>query len=177
MDGSGEVLATDIDAGRIVMIDETVERLGLTNVTTEVADATRPLVIEAPRFDRILLDAPCSGLGVLGRHPELRWNRREADVGRMAVRQSAMLRAAAPYLVIGGRLVYSTCTLTREENEAVWLAFLRENPGFGALDPAGLCGDYGPLMSGPPFAGEGYRYILPGPHSDGFFVACAERKG
>lgn len=177
MDGSGEVLATDIDAGRIAMIDEMLERLGLTNVTTRVVDATRPTGMEASRFDRILLDAPCSGLGVLGRHPDLRWNRREDDLGKMAARQSVMLRAVAPYLVIGGRLVYSTCTLTREENEGVWLAFLREHPEFCALDPEDLGKDYRQLMAGPPFAGDGYRYILPGPRSDGFFVACAERKG
>ena len=173
---SGQVFATDVDPDRVAMIDETIKRLGLPNVITAVMDATTAPKVAGKPFDRILLDAPCSGLGVLGRHPDLRWNRRESDIATMASRQAAMLRNAAPNLAVGGILVYSTCTLTRDENEGVWHGFLRGHPGFAGVDPAIRAGEYAPLFAGDPFTGDGYRYILPGPHSDGFFVACAVRK-
>jgi 16S rRNA (cytosine967-C5)-methyltransferase len=81
-------------------------------------DGTRPLPFP-PIFDRVLLDAPCSGTGTVGRNPEIRWRVTEEDVGRHSVRQRAMLREALAVLRPGGRLVYSTCSLEREENEAV----------------------------------------------------------
>jgi len=176
MKGSGEVYATDIDPERVAMIDGTVKRLGLSNVTTAVLDASTTPAVSGGPFNRILLDAPCSGLGVLGRHPDLRWNRRESDIARMASRQAVLLRAAALNLAVGGTLVYSTCTLAPQENEGVWHGFLEEHPGLDGVDPASGAREYGPLFAAGRFAGDGWRYILPGPHSDGFFVARAVRK-
>lgn len=180
MGGTGEVLATDIDPARVDMVRETASRLGLRNVTAAVMDATG----DGPKepgtlFDRILLDAPCSGLGVLRRRADLRWNRRESDVEKMAARQSAMLDSVAPRLRPGGTLVYSTCTLTSEENECVWKDFLRKHPEFLVLDPReGAACEYRRLYAGERFAGPGYRYILPQDwDTDGFFVARAVKRG
>ncbi|MGE5578824.1 MAG: 16S rRNA (cytosine(967)-C(5))-methyltransferase RsmB [Bacillota bacterium] len=175
--GTGEVVATDIDSERVSMIEDTVRRLGLRGVSTAVFDATNEGASSGlGTFDRILLDAPCSGLGVLRRHPDLRWNRRESDIPAMARRQAALLRAAAPRLRSGGILVYSTCTLTSEENEGVWLPFLEEHKEFVPVDPKGRAGNFSVLYS-EKLAGDGYRYILADTYdSDCFFVGCAARE-
>jgi len=181
MEGQGEVLATDVDDSRVKMVNESVGRLRLENVSAQVMDATKP--DWSRRFNRILVDAPCSGLGVLRRNPDLRWNRRLSDIPRMVSRQAALLESAAGCLLPGGTLVYSTCTLTEEENEGVWTAFLGKHPGLEPDDPArGSGADAAAaklgLYAGPPFAGPGYRYILP--HlsgTDGFFVARAAKRG
>ena len=83
-----------------------------------VADATQPLPFSV-RFDRILVDAPCSGTGTLARNPEIRWNLKPSDIEDLARRQTAILRNALDLLAPGGILVYSTCSLEREENENV----------------------------------------------------------
>jgi 16S rRNA (cytosine967-C5)-methyltransferase len=174
--GNGEVVATDIDEERVRMIEDTVGRLGLRGVSAAALDATdADATCRLGTFDRVLLDAPCSGLGVLRRHPDLRWNRRGSDIPTMARRQAALLRAAALRLRPGGVLVYSTCTLTYEENEGVWLPFLEEHKEFLPLDPKERSGDFGVLYSDN-LAGKGCRYILADMHdTDCFFVGCAVR--
>jgi 16S rRNA (cytosine967-C5)-methyltransferase len=182
MRDTGRVLATDVDGSRVRMVRGAVARLRLRSVTAQTLDATK--LGPGRRFNRILLDPPCSGMGVLRRNPDLRWNRRRADVRRMASRQEALLETAAACLFPAATLVYSTCTLTKEENEGVWTSFLRGHPEMEPDDPArpdagqeGGSGDVA-LYAGPPFAGPGYRYILP--HisgTDGFFVARAVKRG
>ncbi len=176
MKDTGEILATDIDTARVEMVRQAASRLGLRSVSTAAMDATQPgAALLAGGFDRILLDAPCSGLGVLRRNADLRWNRRESDIAAMARRQRALLDAVAPHLRPGGTLVYSTCTLVEEENERVWTEFLRKHADLDPDDPArGAAGDVSALFSERPFAGPGYRYILPHRSgTDGFFVARA----
>lgn len=99
------------------------------------ADAAAPWPVRAT-FDRILVDAPCSGAGTLQRHPEIRWRLRPADLPALAARQLALLRRAASHLAPGGRLAYSVCSLEPEEGSEVVANFLREHPGFRLL-PAG----------------------------------------
>jgi 16S rRNA (cytosine967-C5)-methyltransferase len=86
-------------------------------------------------FDAVLVDAPCSGLGTLRRHPEVRWRRRPEDVPRLAALQKAILDRIAPLVAPGGVLVYAVCTLTHEENEGVLQDFLSSHPTFG-VEPA-----------------------------------------
>lgn len=119
-----ELLAVDSDGERLKAVDETFARLGLTGATRR-ADATRPGDWWDGRpFDRILLDAPCTGTGVIRRHPDIKWLRREADVAALATRQRALLEALWPLLAPGGRLVYATCSVLRAEGAEVVGGFL-----------------------------------------------------
>jgi len=119
---AGRVIAADLHAHRVRAMDERLKRAGVHNVQTLTLDAASPLPSEAPfnrRFDRILVDVPCSGTGTLARHPEIRWRLRAEDLHELHARQAALLRNALPHLAPGGRLVYSTCSLEPEENELV----------------------------------------------------------
>jgi 16S rRNA (cytosine967-C5)-methyltransferase len=180
MEGSGTLVATDIDASRADMVRDTLGRMGLDFARVLARDASDPSLGGEPfshGFDRILLDAPCSGLGVIRRNPDLRWNRRESDIPAMALRQTRLLESVKRYLRPGGVLVYSTCTLTKEENEDTWLRFLSRSADLVPLDPAAALdpGSAG-MLSDEPFAGPGYRYILSHRSgSDGFFIARARR--
>jgi 16S rRNA (cytosine967-C5)-methyltransferase len=118
----GRVVAAEASQRRLGTLARVVARWGATNVDIVRADAGRP-GFAAGRFDHVLVDAPCSGLGTLARHPDLRWRAREADLPRHASRQAALLSAAAPLVAPGGRLVYATCSTEPEENEQVADAF------------------------------------------------------
>ncbi|MEJ5255701.1 MAG: transcription antitermination factor NusB [Acidimicrobiales bacterium] len=111
---AGMVVATDIRPGRAGIVVGNADRLGLQNVAVAVADGLRPPFREAS-FDRILVDAPCSGLGTLRRRPDARWRVREHQVAQLAELASRLVEAAVPLLRPGGLLVYSVCTLTRAE--------------------------------------------------------------
>ena len=113
--GSRFVVATDVRAARAGLVATNARRLGSTNLAVVAADATAP-PLRAGVFDRVLLDAPCSGLGALRRRPDARWRIQEADVDRLAGLQRDMLTAAAALVRRGGVLVYSVCTLTAAES-------------------------------------------------------------
>ncbi|MES1942622.1 ribosomal RNA small subunit methyltransferase B [Salinisphaera sp. PC39] len=121
-----ELLALDSDGQRLAAVRETFDRLGLRGETRE-ADATRPDDWWDGRpFDRILLDAPCTGTGVIRRHPDIKWLRRETDVAALATRQRALLEALWPLLAPGGVLVYATCSVLRAEGADTVAAFLAD---------------------------------------------------
>jgi 16S rRNA (cytosine967-C5)-methyltransferase len=109
-------------------------RLGVTGATTAVADLTVPFPDATARYDRVLLDAPCSGLGVLRRHPEALTRRSAADLPRLAAQQARMLETLAALVVPGGVLTYSVCTFDRVECEDVVAGFLRAHPEY-RLEP------------------------------------------
>lgn len=170
MNGRGEVIASDIHEHKEKLIREQASRLKLTNVKTVVSDAL--LLVErypAASFDRILLDAPCSGLGVIRRKPDLKWAKQEQEVTAIAALQHKLLRAVCPLLKPGGIIVYSTCTTEPEENEDQIRSFLAEVPGF-ALEPfpANLLPEGWARESGK----KGMLQLLPHQFdSDGFFIA------
>ena len=132
-------------------------------------------------FDRVLVDVPCSGTGTLARHPEIKWRLKPEDLNDLPMRQAAILQAAMQHVAPEGRLIYSTCSLQREEDEEVVEKALRENPGFrlsnaqGQLEELRVRGElvlqpYDSLLSG--------RFLrtIPGVHPcDGFFAAVLER--
>lgn len=126
MAGSGLVVAVDQRRRGARAIARNAARLGLANVAALALDARgADAALAAARFDRILVDAPCSGLGTLRAHPEIRWRRTPQDLDRLAVQQASILESVTPLVAPGGVIVYSTCTLTDEENEGVvgpWLA-------------------------------------------------------
>jgi len=136
MDDRGRVLALDPQAARLARIGETAARLGVT-----IAEPVEgPVETLAPRWagacDGVLVDAPCSNLGVLRRNPEVKWRRQPGDVVAAGERQRGILAAAATLVRPGGRLVYATCSLEPEENDEVARAFLAAQPAFTVEPPA-----------------------------------------
>ena len=114
----GRVLAADLHEHRVRAMTERFETAGVRNVETVILDGMKPLPFER-RFDRILVDVPCSGTGTLARHPEIRWQLRPGDLADLHARQVQLLKNALVNLAPQGRLIYSTCSLEPEENELV----------------------------------------------------------
>ena len=160
--------ALDVSADKLETARATLQRLGLTGATFAAADLARPLADPTPRYHRILLDAPCSGLGVLRRHPEALARRVPADLETLAAQQLRMLSAVAPALLPGGVLVYAVCTFARRECEDVVAAFLRAHPKF-AIENAAAAGGRVPWTRLTDSAGA----VRTWPHrdgADGFFA-------
>jgi 16S rRNA (cytosine967-C5)-methyltransferase len=169
----GLVMAVDRNPERLAVVEENSRRLGANIIRTVAADATRRLPMVGPdgepqRFDRILVDAPCSGLGVLRRHPEGKWIKDARSIHDSARTASAILSNVAPVLKPGGVLVYSTCSTEPEENEEVVGAFLERHRNFRVEHP-------GPLLPGAAatlLTEEGYlSTVLKGDRMDGFFAS------
>jgi 16S rRNA (cytosine967-C5)-methyltransferase len=125
---AGRVVACEVASRRLGTLVALTRRWGAPNVLVVGADSLHPPF--GRQFDSVLLDAPCSGLGTLARHPDIRWRLGPGDVERHARRQRALLEAVASLVRRGGRLVYATCSIEEEENEAVVLPFLDEHPEF-----------------------------------------------
>ncbi len=129
MRDEGRIVAADVRARRIDLLTATVRSSGAGNVRIVQADARRSLPFDR-RFDAVLVDAPCSGLGTIRRDPDIRWRRSPSDLEGFAVTQRAILDNAAAIVRSGGRVVYSTCSSEPEENEVVVAAFLEAHPEF-----------------------------------------------
>ena len=129
MENRGTVVACDVAPRKLGLIEETAARLGIAIITTAALNATKPLP-EGDRFDRVLVDAPCSGLGVLRRNPEGKWWKTRENVSELVTIQQSILRNAANCLGEGGTLLYATCSTTRQENEGVIDDFLTQHPDF-----------------------------------------------
>jgi 16S rRNA (cytosine967-C5)-methyltransferase len=130
LEGSGVVVATDVRARRMRVLAGTVERCGVTNAHLVQIPAGADFPLADGAFDRVLVDAPCSGLGTLRRDPDIKWKRTPADLPALARTQVELLQRAARVVRAGGRLVYSTCSSEPEENEHVIAAFLAQAPAF-----------------------------------------------
>ena len=128
-EGRGSVIASDVRTRRIDLLADTARRSGAQNIHVVQADAGSGLPFLAP-FDRVLLDAPCSGLGTLRRDPDIKWRRTEDELAGLAQGQIGMLEHAAAVVAEGGRLIYSTCSSEPEENDVVIKAFLERHPEF-----------------------------------------------
>jgi 16S rRNA (cytosine967-C5)-methyltransferase len=168
MNDQGTIIAYDIHEHKKQLIDAQAMRLHLKCVEARVGDA-RELSHEHAKhsFDRILLDAPCSGLGVIRRKPDLKWAKQESDINAIRTIQSTILDQIHHLLKPGGSLIYSTCTTEYEENQAVIRHFLDEHPDF-SLDKT-VSQQFPELASR--LVGEGMVQILPQHYeSDGFFI-------
>ena len=163
----GEVIALDRDARRLQRVGDTLGRLGL-KATPQVGDAGSPDGWWSGReFDRILLDAPCSGTGVIRRQPDIKWHRRASDITTLVALQARLLRGLWPMLRVGGRLVYATCSVLKDENERQIDAFLARTPDAVAVPLPDHLGQR---------SGHG-RQRLPGQDGgDGFFYAAMEKR-
>ena len=167
-----EVTALEIDATRSARIDETLARLGL-HATVLVADAARPQDwwqqhCGGALFDAILLDAPCTASGIVRRHPDVRWLRRESDIAQLAALQAQLLKALWPLLRPGGRLLYCTCSVFRAEGDGQVQTFLANNTD------ALLLPSPGHLIPGKGDTTEAVPDNLSGDH-DGFFYALLQK--
>jgi 16S rRNA (cytosine967-C5)-methyltransferase len=135
MDNRGQILALDPQPARLARVAEAAARLGISIVETSPGTVQERADALAGRYAAILVDAPCSNLGVLRRNPEVKWRRRPADLVDAAARQAEILEAAATMLQPGGRLVYATCSLEPEENDAVVGGFLTRHTDFRVEAP------------------------------------------
>ena len=126
----GRIVAQDNNPDRLVRVRENCDRLGVKGVVTETASSLAQLQARTPKFDRVLLDAPCSNTGVMRRRVDLRWRIEAAEIARLQIAQAGLLRHAAAALRPGGTLVYSTCSMEPEENGGLVAAFLAEHPGY-----------------------------------------------
>jgi 16S rRNA (cytosine967-C5)-methyltransferase len=174
MHNTGQVVSLDIHDHKVKLIQEQAERLHLTNIQTKVLDSRKVSeYFEKESFDKILVDAPCTGFGVLRRKPDIKYAKTENDIRQLAKIQREILAAVAPLLKKGGILVYSTCTIDQEENSDVIEDFLRHHPQFN-LDET-LKERLPEKVR--PYVSEGKLQILP--HyfgSDGFFIASLRKK-
>jgi 16S rRNA (cytosine967-C5)-methyltransferase len=127
-EGLGSIVTIELDEKKLRVMREHLERGGITNVAVVHGDAR--VAAEEVRADAVLLDAPCSGLGVIGRHPEARWRKTPNDGARLAEGQDELLRAAATRTAAGGRLVYSVCSSDPREGRERIENFLSEESGF-----------------------------------------------
>ncbi len=137
MENTGQITAVDTEETKLAQLSSEAQRLGITSVETQVLDLLKADISDFPKFfDRVLVDAPCTGLGVLRRNPDAKWERSVQDIQRMAARQKRLLNRAANLVKPGGTLVYAVCSCEKEENEAVIAAFLKARKDY-ALVPMG----------------------------------------
>lgn len=133
MNGTGRVQAWELHAHRVELIAAQARRLGLENVRPIMRDATKPRADLEGAMDAVLLDAPCTGLGVMAEKPDVKYRVSEDSVAELVALQAQLLDAVAPYVKKGGTLVYSTCSLLKDENERQAQAFLVRHPEFEAV--------------------------------------------
>jgi 16S rRNA (cytosine967-C5)-methyltransferase len=166
MDGLGSVIASDLHAHRLRTLSNTARLHDLQIIHCLVLNALDPLPLKEILFDRVLVDAPCSGTGTLRRNPEIRWRISAHDIDDLSSRQKRLLLNASRVVKLGGRLIYSTCSVEPEENELVVQTFLENNINFSLVEL--------------PFGGA---LTIPGTartwpqlqDTDGFFIAALER--
>jgi 16S rRNA (cytosine967-C5)-methyltransferase len=171
MNNRGRITALDISEKRIMALRKNAGRLGATNIDTQSGDAREtPGESFYGSFDRILVDAPCTGLGTLRRNPEIKWRITEGGSKKFSVLQKDVLANAARCLKKGGCLIYSTCTIATEENEEVVEDFMSHHRDFICIHPPGAINSF--------FVDDrGYFRSSPHKHgTDGFFGAVLVKK-
>jgi 16S rRNA (cytosine967-C5)-methyltransferase len=174
MQGQGRLYAFDVSEKRLNALKPRLARSGLSNVHPQRIATENDIKVKrlAGKIDRVLIDAPCTGLGTLRRNPDLKWRQSPQDVAELAEKQLSILRSAAPLLRPGGRLVYATCSPLKEENESVVEAFLERSPGFRVRDAQSVLDEQRiDLESGSLFRLWPHRH-----GTDGFFAAVLEKQ-
>jgi 16S rRNA (cytosine967-C5)-methyltransferase len=178
MRNTGRLYAFDVSAHRLAALKPRLARSGLSNVYPAGIAHERDERIKrlAGKMDRVLVDAPCSGLGTLRRNPDLKWRQSAKAIEELTVKQTAILNSAARLVKSGGRLVYATCSLLREENEAIAEAFSAEHPDFELLDAAQVL-EHQRVEDAQTLTRDGYLRLWPHIHgTDGFFAAVWQRR-
>lgn len=173
MQNQGRIYAFDVSEKRLNNLKPRLKRSGLSNLHPQLIANENDLKIKrlAGKIDRVLVDAPCSGLGTLRRNPDLKWRQKPADIAELTQKQAAILLAASRLLKSGGRLVYATCSFLPEENQHIVEAFLAAHPEFSLLDA-------GEVLSSQNISVNTGKYLQLLPHlhgTDGFFAAVMEK--
>ncbi|MEG0642160.1 MAG: 16S rRNA (cytosine(967)-C(5))-methyltransferase RsmB [Clostridium sp.] len=171
MDNKGEIIAFDIYEKKLELIRDAATRLSIDIIKEKLSDGTILDNDYVEYADKVLVDVPCSGLGIIRKKPEIRWNITQDGIKELSQIQMKILNNAARYLKPNGEMVYSTCTITKEENEDIIQAFLKENSNFTLVD----------ISDKVPFnidsAQKGYIKLLQGDYdTDGFFIAKLRKK-
>ena len=174
MRSTGRLYAFDVSAHRLDALKPRLARSGLSNVHPAAIAHERDERVKrlAGKIDRVLVDAPCSGLGTLRRNPDLKWRQSPQAVAELTAKQTAILESAARLVKPGGRLVYATCSVLPEENEAIVAAFLAANPAFAPVSAEEVLAKQGIAIA----CGEQLHLSPAGQDTVGFFAAVLERK-
>jgi 16S rRNA (cytosine967-C5)-methyltransferase len=183
MDNKGQIFATDTNARRLASFKERAKRADMHNLQTQELEEQgkerrKWLGRREGHMDRVIVDVPCSGTGVWRRSPDLRWRLSPESLQEFVAKQKSLINEAATCVKLDGRLIYMTCSLLVEENEAVVDEFLAANTNFKALDWRTVWADVMPDVSKPDSAAlkQEYLQLTPARHKcDGFFVAILER--
>jgi 16S rRNA (cytosine967-C5)-methyltransferase len=174
MQSQGRLYALDVSEKRLANLKPRLARSGLSNVHPQRIEHENDTKVKRLRgkIDRVLVDAPCSGLGTLRRNPDLKWRQTPSDVDELSKKQASILAAASSLVKPGGRLVYGTCSFLREENEAIVEAFLADHPDFVLGDAQAILARQKIELS----CGQ-LMHLTPHQHgTDGFFGAVLERR-
>ncbi len=171
MKNNGKIEAWDIHEHRVKLVQNVAKRLGINIIQAKTQDATEFNQDLVGKFDKILLDVPCLGLGVIKRKPDIKWKRKKEDIEEITKIQKAILDNCSKYLKKNGELVYSTCSILKEENEDIIEGFLKENSQFE------FCKENEKNYENIVIFGEKDKYIniYPSNENDGFFI-CKLRK-
>ena len=157
MKNKGKIEAWDIHEHRTKLVEQNAQRLGINIIETKVKDASLYDESLKEKFDKILLDVPCLGIGVIKRKPDIKWQRKPEDIEKITEIQKKILNNCSKYLKNNGTIVYSTCSILKDENEEVVNEFLKENSEY-YIKP------------------EETRNILPNEEKDGFFICKIYKK-
>ncbi len=183
MRSTGRLYAFDTSAGRLDAFKSRLARSGLSNVYPAAIAHERDERVKrlAGKIDRVLVDAPCTGIGTLRRNPDLKWRQNQQSVDEMSIKQTAILQSAARLVKAGGRLVYATCSVLPQENEAIAQAFSAANPDFLPLDAGavltGLKVEHAATLCHGGDHGQRFLRLWPHRHhTDGFFAAAWQRQ-
>ncbi len=175
MKNTGRLYAFDVSEKRLHSLGQRLKRSGLSNLNAQRINNENDLKLKRlnGKFDRVLVDAPCSGLGTIRRNPDLKWRQMPEDVVELNVLQTNILARAATLVKTGGRLIYATCSLLKDENETIAEQFLAKHPDFKLLNAAEILKQQHIELD----TGE-YLKLLPHLHqTDGFFAAVFEKVG
>lgn len=176
MDNRGQLVACDVRGGRIDRAAQRLKRAGVDTVRRQVLENERDPWVKKHKagFDRVLVDAPCSGSGTFRRNPEAKWRLSETGLAELGDLQARILASAARLVKPGGRLVYATCSLLPEENEGQVERFLAARRDFAPLPVGEVWAER--LGGAPPSEGPFLRLLPARDDTDGFFLAILERR-
>ena len=169
MHNKGKIIAWDIYEERLKQVDQNAKRLGINIIQTEIHDATKLNEEYINKFDKILLDVPCLGLGVIRRKPDIKWNRQETDIKEIATIQFNILKTCSKYLKKNGALVYSTCSMLKEENDEIIGKFIKEENFETVNIDKQIPNEFSKIIT------NNMVQFLPSQKHDGFFITMLKK--